>query len=70
METKILTTLNYNIQPPIYIELLNNIAKIWDMKCEALEIESKTRFFQENKECYLRLKSLYEKMDCLNLCIY
>lgn len=33
MEKKIVLTLNYCLNPPIYIELLNNLAKMWDLKC-------------------------------------
>ena len=70
MEKDIVYALDFYLNPPIYIELLNNIAKMWDMKCESGEIQSELRYFKEKKESYLRLKMLYEKMDCLNLCIY
>lgn len=33
MEKNIVVTLNYCLNPPIYIELLNNLAKMWDLKC-------------------------------------
>lgn len=70
MEKSIVLALDYFLNPPIYIELLNNIAKMWDMKCESGEIKSEVRYFRERKDSYLRLKMLYEKMDCLNLCTY